>query len=252
MPISYQSALRVYAKKHGKFTLPKKGSSEYDEVRKIMAETEMTGEHEVKKRTKKEAKVPKTKGRKSVKGDVSESDTEVVGQHTKVKRKRTKEELDKVIKMYSSGSSKNVMGKSTEKVVTVEAPPPMKMDTEIIDDPADELKGKKIVKDVIKKKKEVEKKGVNRTGKSTAENYTDMLINSNTGPSAEISAQLPDQKEKIAKSLARGRKNKKDTFIETETAPDKTIKNMKTDDAIAIEGENVQFSFQALRNRLLC
>ena len=238
MPISYQSALRVYAKKHGKFTLPKKGSSEYDEVRKIMADTEMAGEHEMKKRSK-----------KSVKGAVMEAPVQV-NEVKKGRKTKTVNQVNQVVKVEST--KKNVMNKPTGKVLTAEVPPPMKMDTEIIDDPADELKGKKIVKDVLKKKKEVKTKGVNRTGKSTAENYTDMLINSNTGPSAEISAQLPDQKEKIAKSLARGRKNKKDTFIETETAPDKTIKNMKTDDAIAIEGENVQFSFQALRNRLLC
>lgn len=227
MPISYQAALRIFAKKNGKFVVPKKGSSEYDEVRKIMGETEMSSEHEIKRRSKKTLKtgVP-------VEGEVV------------MKKKRN-------ARMKKSATSEQPNVVTNTGKLPSNLPPPHKVDTAMIDEPENELKDAgPVVKKPLMKKKKVAGKGVNRTGKSTAQNDTEMLINSNTGPSAAISAELPDQKERIKKAVKRGKKD--DTFIEVEQAKDKTIKNMKTDDAVAIEGDKVQFSFQALRNRLLC
>lgn len=226
MPISYQAALRVYAKKMGKFMVPKKGSSEYDEVRKIMGETEMSSEHEIKRRSKKAVSEP------------------VVAKEKKV-RKSKKKSIDEVSALYASSSGDEKVSSKKDMV-----PPPMKNDTKLIDDPADELKGKKIIKNDIKIKPKKSSKGVDRTGKPESINDTNMLINSNTGPSAVISAELPGQKEQIKKALKEGKKDK--TLIEVKKAKDETIKNMKTDDAVALEGEGVQFSFQALRNKLLC
>ena len=53
MPISFQAALRLYAKERGQFILPKKGSSEYDAVKKLQEGTEMGPEHEIKRRSRK-------------------------------------------------------------------------------------------------------------------------------------------------------------------------------------------------------
>ena len=64
MPISYQAALRLYAKEKGHFVIPKKGSADYEAIKKLQEGTEMGPEHAVKKRSKK------------VKGNVSESDVE--------------------------------------------------------------------------------------------------------------------------------------------------------------------------------
>lgn len=50
MPISWAAALRMYGKQKGAFVVPKKGSSDYDAIKKIQQETEMSPEHEVKRR----------------------------------------------------------------------------------------------------------------------------------------------------------------------------------------------------------
>lgn len=55
MPISYQAALRILAKEKGHFLLPKKGTEDYEKVRKMMSETAMSTEHETKKRVSKKA-----------------------------------------------------------------------------------------------------------------------------------------------------------------------------------------------------
>lgn len=53
MPIPYAAALRMLAKERGHFVLPRKGSEDYERVRKLMTETTMSSEHEVKRRSKK-------------------------------------------------------------------------------------------------------------------------------------------------------------------------------------------------------
>lgn len=53
MGISWTAALRLYGKQKGHFIVPRKGSPEYDAVKKLQMETEMSEEHAVKPRAKK-------------------------------------------------------------------------------------------------------------------------------------------------------------------------------------------------------
>ena len=215
--MTYAQALKAYAQKHGKFILPKKGSSEYAEVRSMM-EAELGRD------------TPEQVARQNRASEIA-------------KKPNATSEGNLVVS--DASELKTTKGASTKNKKRIE-PPPMK--TKMIDDPADELKGKKVVKNAEEPEKKVKGKGVNRTGKSTAICNTEMLVNSNTGMSAEVSAQKPDQKEKIKKDL----KKKVETTIEVEKATDKTIQNMKTDDTEALDGGNIPFSITALRKKLLC
>lgn len=215
--MTYAQALKAYAQKHGKFILPKKGSAEYNEVRSMM-----------------ESELGRDTAEQIARGRRATSIAE--------KPNATSEGNLVVSDAQELKTAHGAVPKNKKRI----EPPPMK--TKIIDDPADELKGKKIVKDAEKPEKKVKGSGVNRTGKSTAINNTEMLVNSNTGMSAEVSAQKPEQKEKIKKDL----KKKVETTIEVDKATDKTIQNMKTDDTEALDGGNIPFSMSALRKKLLC
>jgi hypothetical protein len=209
MPVSYQAALRMLAKEKGHFVLPKKGTADYDKVRKMMSETEMSPEHEVKKRM--------SKGKKG----------------------------------KTSGAGDVVLGASSsdEEVKKVMAPPPMKMDTELIDQPGAKI-SKKAVKNAKTAPKKSAKGGVKRTGETEVETAVNALENTNTGPGAVISNQLPGQEEKIKKSL----KKKGPKIVEVNPNPDEaTIDAMnqgaKRDDDI--DGSR-QFSFIEFKKKLMC
>jgi hypothetical protein len=102
---------------------------------------------------------------------------------------------------------------------------------------------------------EKSKKGkVQKDGLPATVEEVEYLTNSNLGAGGAVAAQMPGQKEGIKELIKEGKKAPK--VVKVKVALDKTIDNMKTNDpkAIAgdIPGEDVQFSFQALRNRLLC
>jgi hypothetical protein len=113
MPMTYAQALKAYAQKHGKFILPKKGSSEYAEVRSMM-EAELGRD------------TPEQIGRQNRASEIA-------------KKPNATSEGNLVVS--DASELKTTKGASTKNKKRIE-PPPMK--TKMIDDPADELKGKKV------------------------------------------------------------------------------------------------------------
>jgi hypothetical protein len=216
MPIAWAAALRMYAKETGSFVLPKKGTEAYEKVKKIQQGTEMSEEHTLKRKPKKSAVVA--------------SEVKAVEEKAPKKSLARKERAERAMKDKA-----------------VEMPPAMKNDTKMIDVP-EINKRERVLKDPESIPVDKVKRGVNRTGKTLAENDLDYLENKNIGEGQDISAQLPGQKEKIKKAL---KKKPADKLVTVGNGEEKTIDGMKTDDAVAIEGGSVQFSFQALRNRLL-
>jgi hypothetical protein len=219
MPISWAMALKLYAKESGNFILPKKGSDAYDKVKKIQSGTEMKDEYKLKRKEKKVAKEPVAKAMTKAKG-----------------RKRSES-------LSSQEESERAM-----KDKAVEMPPSVKNDTKMIDVPEID-KRKRVLKNPESIPEQKGKGGVTRTGKTVQENDLNYLENNNIGEGQDISAQLPGQKEKIEKAL---KKKPAKKLVTVGNGEEKTIDGMKTDDAVAIEGGKTQFSFQALRNRLLC
>jgi len=216
MAISFQAALRLYAKQRGSFILPKKGSAEYEAVKKIQESTEMGPEHEVKKRTSKKNADTSAPGKKGKKAEVGG-------------------EKDMVLKAGVKGN--------------VDEPLPPKAVTKVIDDPKDEVKNAgPVVPDAVKVK-ENKCKGVTRSGRTKKEVAQDFIVNENTGPSQVVSAQLPDQKEQIAKELKVAKKTPK--IVTVGQGEERTVEGLKTDDPAAVKGQ-APFSIQSLRNRLLC
>ncbi len=209
-------ALKLYAKESGNFILPKKGSDAYDKVKKIQSGTEMKDEYKLKRKDKKVVVTADAKPKKT--------------------RKR------------SDSLSSQEKDERCVKDKGVEMPPSVKNDTAMIDVPEKE-KRKRVLKNPESIPEQKSKSGVNRTGKTHAENDLDYLENKNIGEGQDLSAQLPGQKEKIEKSL---KKKPAKKLVTVGNGEDKTVENLKTDDAVAIDGGSTQFSFQALRNRLLC
>lgn len=213
MGMTYQQALREYAKQHGRFVLPRKGTAEYDAVKTLMAK----------------------------KPGVAEEQARAGIASSMAKQPSATSEGSLIIK--DSNVLQTAVGQQRQRL---DEPPALK--TKLIDDPADELKGKKVVKNAEKAPKKVKGNGVNRTGKSTEINNTEMLVNSNTGMSAEVSAEYPKQKEKIKKDL----KKKVETTAEVEPIKDATIQNMKSDEPETLSGGSIPFSIEALRKQLRC
>ena len=215
MPISYQAALRMLAKEKGGFTVPKKGSEDYEKVRKLMGETEMSAEHEVKKRVSKKSKME----------SMAMADSSVGGSVSGKKKRASKTPV--------TGTS---------------APPPMKVDTVLIDQPGAK-KSKTVIDPSTIKVQKGAKGGVTRSGKTKSEEAKNALVNTDTGPSAEISNQLPGQAEKIKKTL----RKKCDAKVTVNPDPaEQTIETMnKEATGPMVDGEK-QFSFIEFRKKLLC
>ena len=92
----------------------------------------------------------------------------------------------------------------------------------------------------------VARKGVESSGITSKMAAQQFIANSNLGPSAAITAQLPGQAEQIKKSL----KVKVPKLAPENPKPvDTTVVKLKTDDPKAIEAR-APFSFNALRMRL--
>ena len=97
-------------------------------------------------------------------------------------------------------------------------------------------------------------RGVQPSGEPMTMESQTAVVNRNTGPSTVISNQLPQQKEAIKAVLAETKKS--GSKIKSEAVdpspPNKTVDEIPSTDTKALEGNKTPFSFQALRNRLLC
>lgn len=211
MTISWQAAMRLYAKQRGAFIVPKKGSAEYEAIKKLQAETEMGPEHEVKKRQSKKTTIAR--------GTLGAAGLEM---------------------KLEAGA-----GPAGEPKV----PPPAQATKPI--DPGSATQKEKRQKKKVENAAEIpvkESKGVSRTGKTHGANTQDFLENRNTGMSAVVSAQLPEQKAALEANLKANKRTTK--IVSTNQEQEKTIDGMKTDDPAAISAR-APFSIQALRNKLL-
>jgi ribonuclease D len=233
MAISYQAALRILAKEKGGFTVPKKGSADYEKVRKLMAETEMSAEHETKKRVSK--KKPKV-----VMPDASTMESASKEAKEKEEMKKEKDRVKQV---------KRIRGKK-ELVASVALPASMKDVTPPIDAPQAEQMKQKKVRNAMKKVTGESKGGVKRSGETKPEEVKDFLVNNNTGPSALITTQLAGQKRRIKEVLD----EKSDAGMIVDPTPEEaTIDAMNKEAAKvpALEGRT-QFDFITFRRKLLC
>ena len=111
--------------------------------------------------------------------------------------------------------------------------------------PANPANGEKVIPNP-EAKPDADRKGVQSSGETKTMEAQNFIINQNTGPSAAISAQLPGQKEQIAKEL----KKKVPKIAKVDpTPPDKTTSMLTTDDPKAITAR-APFSFNSLRRKL--
>ncbi len=78
MPIAFAAALRLYAKEKGHFMLPRKGTPEYDAVKKLQAETEDGPEHQIKRKAKKATAVSPVATASAAAGGMGEPPAHVV------------------------------------------------------------------------------------------------------------------------------------------------------------------------------
>jgi len=229
--ISWPAALRLYAKQTGSYILPKKGSAAYDAVKKLQMETEDAPEHATAKRgsgKKAMAKKAKAEGAK-VEGVAAPGITS-----GKVSKKKAP---------TAKGGASEVTTDAWDSVL----PPAAKLTQ--IDNEGVAAKSQKVVDPESKPEKKVKGTGITRAGKNVVAEVTSDLVNSNTGMSAVVSAQLADQKEELGKALKVAKKTPKVVLVGD--GSDKTIDGLKSDDPKAIEGK-APFSIQALRNKLLC
>jgi hypothetical protein len=217
MAISWQAALRLYAKQKGAFIVPKKGSPDYEAIKKLQGETADGPEHAVKKRQSKKVASEVLPG--VVEGKVS-------------KRKAPTGE----------GGASAVTTRAGDAVL------PPQVDTKLID--VEHVADRK--KPRVKKASavpEAKRAGVQSSGVTKKEEAGDFIENKNVGMTAVVSAQSAEQKKELEKALKRAKATPK--IVTVREGEDETIDNMKTDDAPAIEAR-APFSINALRQRLLC
>ena len=219
MPITWAAALRLYSKDKGHFVVPRKGSEDYEAVKKLQQETADGPEHAVKKRGSKKGK--------------SEEEGAMGG---------------KVVKGVVKGKKAPTPGGAAAEQVTAagDALLPPRAHTTEIDEQFALKKSKKVVRDTISKPKK--EKAIQRDGKTKAADQLQVMAEENTGPSATVSNQLPGQKAMIAAELKEAKKQVKAKVLEN--PPEPTIDGMKTDDPKAIEAK-APFSILSLRKKLL-
>jgi hypothetical protein len=227
MPISWAAALRLYGKTHGGFQVPKKGSAVYDAVKKLQASTEMSAEHEVKKRVSKKAKAekmavvaeahePTTKARRAP--------TAKGGAAPEVTRN-----ADPIVPPAASTKPIEAAGGAGSRAQNIK-------DTK----PEVENAGEKPVK---------KRRGVKSSGLTAGVATQEFLVNDNVMGGGAASAQMPGQKKRLKETLAK--KDEEVKVVTVGNGEERTIEGMKTDDPEAVSGR-APFSFQSLRNRLLC
>jgi hypothetical protein len=220
MGISWVAALRLYGKQKGAFIVPKKGTPDYDAIKKLQMETEDGPDHAVKKRQSKKAS-----------GASSDVLPGIVKGGVSGKKAPTGE-----------GGASDVTTRHGDAVL------PPAVDTKVID--AQDKAGQKKPR-VVNAAKVAERKvkGVGTSGLTNKEEAGEFMKNKNTGMSAVVSAQSAEQVKEIKKALKQAKATPK--IVKVREGEDETIDNMKTDDAPAIEAR-APFSIQALRNKLLC
>ena len=220
MPIAWTSALRLYAKQKGAFIVPKKGSPDYEAIKKLQNETADGPEHAVKKRQSKKAS-----------GATSDLLPGIATGKVSKKKAPT-----------GAGGASEVTTREGDAVL------PPAVDTKIIDPQDKEGQKKPRVKNASKVP-ERKVKGVTSAGVTKKEETGDFIKNKNVGMTAVVSAQSAEQKKELKKALKQAKATP--SIVTVREGTDETIENMKTDDAPAIEAR-APFSIQALRNRLLC
>ena len=95
-------------------------------------------------------------------------------------------------------------------------------------------------------------RGVNSSGEPTAIQEADYLKEKSTGASILITNELPGQKDAIKRSLAKKPKRIPGATVDP-NPPEKTVKNIPSEDVKSLKvNPSAPFSFQALRQRLLC
>jgi len=233
MAISWAAALRLYAKQKGFFVVPKKGTEHYDAIKKLQGETDMSDEHKVKPRMSK----------KKMNDASSVTDTEEAPKKEMTRKGRTG-------KHYTSSEKLPIrkgFHQKKEDVVPVTS-----ADTSLLQD---SQVSKKELKTIVKKpltKKVVKEKGVKADGLTKPVSTTEFLVNDNVGAGTGVSSQFAGQKEQVKKQLRKAKKTETTDDAPNPNPEEKTIDNMKTDDPKGVDGSKAGFSFQALRNRLLC
>ena len=220
MPISWAAALRLYGKSKGSFVLPKKGSSDYEAVKKLMSETEYGPEHEVKRRHRS----PKRPHREPSPADVK-------GSRGKGKK---------------MGQAEAPLESGVAPPAKMEVPPPA---TKPVDQEHKTARRRPKVKDAAEKPVKEEKKKVQRSGLTKKEETVEFLEDMNTGAGGALAPQFAGQGAAIKAKLKADKKTEK--VVTVGEGEERTLEGMKTDDPQAISGK-APFSFQALRNKLLC
>ena len=235
MAISWQAALRLYSKQKGHFILPRKGSPEYEAVKKLQGETADGPEHAVKKRTSK----------KSVKGPnmppaTAEKMAVVAESHEPKKRARR-------APTAKGGAAPDVTRNHDPVVPPAAGTKPLEAGggagsrgQATMAKPEVENAGAKPVK---------KRRGVKSDGLTAGAATTDFLANDNVMGGGAASAQMPGQKKRLKKTLEK--KPEEAKVVTVGEGEERTLEGMKTDDKPAVSGQ-APFSFQALRNRLLC
>lgn len=214
MPISWTAALRLYGKQKGHFVVPKKGSPDYEAIKKLQNETADGPEHATKPR---KSRVVKVKDEVVVMADNEPT--------SKARKAPTRK-----------GGAAPETTKNFDSIV-----PPA---TAVVNDVSYVKDSKKkIVRDELNKPVK-KRSGVKSSGMTKkVENFNDLTDN-NLMDAGGIAANIPEQVEKIKKTP----KIKVPDGVDDEN---KTVDSLKTNDPEAVSGRK-PFSFNALRSKLLC
>lgn len=229
MTISWAAALRLYGKQKGAFVVPKKGSADYEAIKKLQAGTEMSAEHEVKKRTSKKAKAA-AEALKVVASSheptagIKKAPTRKGGAGIEVTR-----DADPIVPPAAGTKPLEAAGGAGSRAQLTK-------------------REDKVVKEVAEKPVK-KRSGVKSSGLTAGAATQEFLVNDNVMGGGAASAQLPGQKERLKKTLKK--KDDEAKIVTVGEGEERTLEGMKTDDPKAVSGDK-PFSFQALRNRLLC
>ena len=148
-------------------------------------------------------------------------------------------------KLTDEQKKKMADGRKKASALRKEKPKTTMIDNQIPNAPANPATVEKKVLENPEDKPEAVRKGVQSSGETNTMEAQNFLANENTGNIA-ISAQLPGQKEEIAKQL----KKKLPKLAPVDAKPlSKTADNLRTDDPKAITAR-APFSMNALRMKL--
>jgi len=227
MPISWTAALRMYGKQKGAFIVPKKGTADYDAVKKLQMETEMSEEHAVKPRAKKGGE------------------------------KKTKDAPEPMAAPPAPASAPPTRGRRKGHVSPVrphrepspaDMPPPAGP-TKAVDVPNKPTRRTRVIRKPTAAP-EPEKKGVQTSGLPKSVELGEALTDTAYGLSdPSVSFANADQKMKVRRAITR--KLEGDELKDVEPHPeDKTTESMKIRNEAVVEGQK-PFSFVEFRRRIL-